>query len=592
MLKTWAANRRTEVAYASQNAAERFKPLLSVRCYKTWRSSFGPWIGSDWTRVSLHYAGQFFRKQLITKPTHSHRADEEGPAWTQGAGSGWLLLRGPSSEYWFNKWVAQLVAGGVRFCWSESLVEFVYEGKRIASARLQSGAEITADRYVLATNPFAAAAIIARTPALEDERELRRFKPLIQDGPHTQVSFRIPFPELILFPRERTAVVVTDSEFNLTLFAEEQVWKPEVELGGKVKSLWTGTSCVGTVPGRIYKTPVVRCTKEQFIEEVKAQILSCKSLDRLIREANGGRSLADFGIDRVEVWHEWRFSPAGIEPLQPKWVTTTHTQPHLPGQTTSIPNLFLAGAHTKTAADVWSIEAAVESGRRAAEAIDPGVRVIPQYKPLWLRIISSMDVQGRLGGPLPGPAASAPHCGDRVQGRLHHLGIMRVRRRERCGERYALLIDHEVVLGADFPSVGGIATRLGPPLGAGTGEPSSATRAHCSRSSRWSASSRARQTRAHTPAACQATNRRQQLTPEPQPSSFGSAPHGNPWRRTKRMPVRARRSSMGGRPPLRLGRCLRFGKWGSITLHSSSDNSSAMPACARLHPACPGQVLK
>ncbi len=83
--------------------------------------------------------------------------------------------------------------------------------------------------------------------------------------------------------------------------------------------------------------------------------------------------------------------PAGIEPLQPKWVTTTHTQPHLPGQATSIPNLFLAGAHTRTAADVWSIEAAVESGRRAAKAIDPRVHVIPQYKPLWLRVSSSID---------------------------------------------------------------------------------------------------------------------------------------------------------------------------------------------------------
>ena len=256
---------------------------------------------------------------------------------------------------------------------------------------MTSGGEITADLYVLAINPFATAEIVARTPALEKERELRLFKPLIQDGPHTQVSFRIAFDELILFPRERTAVVVTDSEFNLTLCAEEQVWKPEVKLGGNVKSLWTGTSCAGTVPGRIHQLPVTRCTKEQFIEEVKAQIFSCQSLDALIKEANGGRGLADFAISKIEVWHEWHFSPEGIKPLQPKWVTTTHTQAYLPDQVTSIPNLFLAGAHTRTAADVWSIEGAVESGRRAAQAIDPRVKVLPQYKPLWLRILSAID---------------------------------------------------------------------------------------------------------------------------------------------------------------------------------------------------------
>ena len=70
---------------------------------------------------------------------------------------------------------------------------------------------------------------------------------------------------------------------------------------------------------------------------------------------------------------------------------SNHTQPYLPTQKTPVPNLLLAGAHTKTDADIWSIEGAVESGRRAAQIIEPSVRVIPQYKPLWLRIISSVD---------------------------------------------------------------------------------------------------------------------------------------------------------------------------------------------------------
>jgi hypothetical protein len=400
MIKTWAANRRTESVYSKQNAAEAWKPLLSERAYKTWRSSFGPWVGSDWTNVSLHHVGQFFRKQLLTKPPHSHAVDEEGPAWSHGAGDGWLLLRGPSSEYWFNKWVAYLEDSGVRFFWKEPLLQLGFDGQRITSARLQSGVECEADLYLLAASPFAVAEIVVRTPALEHERELRLFKPLIRDGPHTQVSFRIAFSEAILFPRERTAIVVTDSEFNLTLFAQEQAWRPEVKLGDGIKSLWTGTSCVGTVPGRIYNIPVVRCTKEQFIEEVRAQILSCQSLDSLIKEANDGRGLADFEISKIEVWHEWRFSPAGIETHQPKWVTTTHTQAYLPNQTTSIPNLFVAGAHTRTTTDVWSIEAAVESGRRAARAIDPEVQVISQYKPRWLRVISAIDdVCFRVGAP-------------------------------------------------------------------------------------------------------------------------------------------------------------------------------------------------
>lgn len=391
MLLTWSAHRRTTELYARLSASEQWKAVLTELGWKTWRACFGPWIGSDWTRVSLHHAGLFFRRNLMSGPRHAHPADDEGPAWTHGSGDGWLLLRGPSSEFWFRPWIAHLEERGVRFAWSQPLRELEFDGERIAAARLESGISVEADVYVLATNPFAAADILSRTSALEAKDPLHLFRPLVQDGPHTQVSFRLAFADRIAWPRPRSAFVIADSEFNLTLFAEEQAWKPSVDLGPGVGSLWTGTACSGTVPGRLYGLPMVNCTKEQFLREVEAQLLGCQGLDVLLRALNGGRGLRDFRLLRMEVWHEWRFSPEGIEPRQPKWVTSTNTQPYLPTQTTSVDNLLLAGAHTKTAADVWSIEAAVESGRWAARAIDPLVGVLPQHKAWWLRALGAAD---------------------------------------------------------------------------------------------------------------------------------------------------------------------------------------------------------
>lgn len=391
MLKTWSSNKRSEQRYSRLNASRQWERGLSEGAARTWRSCFGPWIGSDWTRASLHHAGQFFRKQLITKPSHDHPADEEGPAWKHGAGDGWLLLRGPSSEMWFDRWIADLERHSVSFFWSQPLERLRLERGSITGAELANGGAVVADHYIVAINPFAVAEVLGRTPELESQDQLRLFKPLIQDGPHVQVSFRIGFSEPIKFARKRTAVVVADSEYNLTLFAQEQAWLSTVDLGHGIRSLWTGTSCVGTVPGRVYGLPVIGCTQEQFIEEVKAQILSCQSLKEMIRDANGGRSLEDFSIALIEIWGEWRFSPEGLGGPQPKWVTSTNTQPFLPGQTTPVPNLFLAGAHTRTAADVWSIEGAVESGRRAAQGIEPSVEVIPQYKPVWLRLLGALD---------------------------------------------------------------------------------------------------------------------------------------------------------------------------------------------------------
>jgi uncharacterized protein with NAD-binding domain and iron-sulfur cluster len=185
--------------------------------------------------------------------------------------------------------------------------------------------------------------------------------------------------------------VLSDSEFNLTLFAEEQVWDENIDLGRNIKSIWTGTSCISSVPGKIYHKPVNNCTKEEFIEEVKTQILNCGALNELIKEANNGKEFKEFSIIKIEVWHEWKFSSEGINHLQPKWVNTTNTQAYLPSQKTPVLNLFLAGAHTNTQAQVWSIEGAVESGRRAAKAIDHRVKVIDQYCPLWLKSLSRID---------------------------------------------------------------------------------------------------------------------------------------------------------------------------------------------------------
>ncbi len=390
MLKIWTSNNRSKIKYDKLNAAQAWQPLLKDRAYKTWRSCFGPWIGSDWSKVSLHTTGDFFRKQLTTKPTHQHKADQNGPAWTQGAGDGWLLLKGPSSEYWFNPWVKYLKEKGVQFFWEKALTKLEFDGANIISG-FCGDEKIQGDIYILAINPFITADILSETPALERQEELRLFKPLIQDGPHTQVSFRLAFSEKIKFPRARTAVIISDSEFNLTLFAEEQVWDKEVNLGQNIRSLWTGTSCISSVPGRIYHKPVNNCTKEEFIEEVKAQILSCGALNELIKEANNGRELKEFSIIKIEVWSEWKFSSAGIKPLQSKWVNTTNTQAYLPAQKTPVLNLFLAGAHTQTQAQVWSIEGAVESGRRAAKAIDDRVEVLDQYQPVWIKILSKID---------------------------------------------------------------------------------------------------------------------------------------------------------------------------------------------------------
>ncbi len=200
-------------------------------------------------------------KQLTSQPSPAHRADADSPAWQHGARSGWLLLRGPSSEFWFDHWVKSLSAAGVAFHWGCALNRFDFDGTTITAAQVGSGERVVADLHVLATTPFSAVEIFERTPALARLDQICLFGPLTADGPHVQVSFRIGFGERIRWPRERCAVVVADSEFDRTIFAEEQAWANAVDLGDDIASLWTGTACVSSAPGRVHGLAVEFCTK-------------------------------------------------------------------------------------------------------------------------------------------------------------------------------------------------------------------------------------------------------------------------------------------------------------------------------------------
>ena len=80
LLKAWSANDRSKERYARTNAAAYWAPRMSRVGHATWKALFGPWIGSDWPYASLHHVGLFFGRNVRSGPSHSHPADEDGPA--------------------------------------------------------------------------------------------------------------------------------------------------------------------------------------------------------------------------------------------------------------------------------------------------------------------------------------------------------------------------------------------------------------------------------------------------------------------------------------------------------------------------------
>lgn len=158
--------------------------------------------------------------------------------------------------------------------------------------------------------------------------------------------------------------------------------------------------------------------------------------------------------------------------------------------------------------------------------------------------------------------------------------VVSIRTSERDHQREALRFGEDMVLAARPRAIRRIGTRLGPPFTARMLELSTTARDQSIWPAWWNASSSARWSFFHAPAACQSRSRRQQVIPDPQPISLGRYSQGQPLISTKMIPVNAARSGTRGRPVFcrdRRGRC------GSISSHSASSTKGF----AIVGPPCP-----
>jgi hypothetical protein len=140
--------------------------------------------------------------------------------------------------------------------------------------------------------------------------------------------------------------------------------------------------------------------------------------------------------------------------------------------------------------------------------------------------------------------------------------------RDADGQRDAVAIHHQVELGARFAPVNRVRPGLLTPLLARTLKLSRLARLQSMAASSPNQFSTVWCNRCQTSASCQSRNRRQQVVPLPQSSSFGNKRHGHPVRRTKMIPPRAVRSGTRGRPRFGLG--CSWGSRGSMASQRSS----------------------
>ena len=185
-----------------------------------------------------------------------------------------------------------------------------------------------------------------------------------------------------------------------------------------------------------------------------------------------------------------------------------------------------------------------------------------------LRIVAAVPLnQPRLAH---GPTRTAAQRRNGVDQRQELGDVMAIRRGQPRGQRDAGRLGENVVLRPRLTAIGWVRSSFFPPRSARTEALSTRARLR-SNWPRWrNSASRTACSRRQTPARCHRTSRRQQVLPDPHPISLGSICHGNPLRKTNRMPVNAARSGTRGRPIVFQRRRGGFGSRGSIRLQRAS----------------------
>jgi len=188
-----------------------------------------------------------------------------------------------------------------------------------------------------------------------------------------------------------------------------------------------------------------------------------------------------------------------------------------------------------------------------------------------LGVIRLVGVQ--FAWPLARPAAPAFDGRYPIEQFSQGHAVMHIGARQHKGQGQAASVGQHVALCARLASVRRIRACGRAPLFAGMDALSIQARLQSMRPAQCRRCSSSWCRRLHTPATCQSRKRRQHVTPEPQPISWGSISQGMPERSTNRMPVSAARSDTRGRPPFGLGGSAGSNGW---TMDQSSSVTSAL----------------
>jgi uncharacterized protein with NAD-binding domain and iron-sulfur cluster len=313
----------------------------------------------------------------------------------------WRLLNGPTNEKWIDPWIAHLRSLGVRLRLGEAVRRLEVHRGRIVGAQVMGPRgmrTVTADWYVCALPVERARRLWSERLLTADPKlgQMRRLSTGWMNGMKLFLSENRPIA--------KGPVGYFDGPWAMGSVNQAQFWDDDFAStygDGRVKDSLSVIISDWTSPGVLTRKPARDCTPRELIHEVWEQI------KRAVNKPDDAPKLTD------DMLLSWDIDP-GMHLRNGHLVSgdrlnlpTVGERRFRPDVVTAIPNLMLAGDYLLGDWLVGTMEAANETGRRAANAIlersasrEHPIHVVPHDRlPEWAPLQKLDEERYRRGQP-------------------------------------------------------------------------------------------------------------------------------------------------------------------------------------------------
>lgn len=279
----------------------------------------------------------------------------------------------PTSEALFNHWKHYLENNGVKFKLNHELESIEIDNNSVKTAYIRNGMylkEIHGDYFIFAIPIEVLSRIILQTPQLQYVDLLKSVE-LSKTCLHIQLSFQVYFNKPIHLGTDKNAFLLVESPWDLIVLSYDRSYE-NTQLCKHIsgaKGGWSIAVCTAYINGIVYGKPMNKCSYNEIITEIWAQLKRSKILKEIIRKNNNFELSEELIVLWSPMWENYKYINGKLITDEPKFTNNVGSLIRRPSYKTRIHNLYISTGYIKETIDIFSMEAACIAGKRVVADI-------------------------------------------------------------------------------------------------------------------------------------------------------------------------------------------------------------------------------